>query len=268
MGGYPVRNTPLPVSLPIWQELLVGVEILYLKISPLYWGYGIPEGDGSAVVVVPAFLGSDRYLTELCSWLRRIGYRPYSSGIRVNAECPNLLIRRHVADAIKKAYRDTGRRKVHLIGHSLGGLIARAAAAQAPNHVASVITLGAPLGGLSVHSAIEQMARSVRKEILERNGPDVLPACYTPACTCSFVESLALSDLGPVRQTAVYTKTDGILDWRVSRTGDPAIDVEVSTTHLGLVFSPLAYEAIANRLFAARVPERKARRGKPTRRAA
>jgi len=51
-----------------------------------------------------------------------------------------------------------------------------------------------------------------------------------------------------VRQTAIYTKTDGILNWKVCRTGDPEVDVEVSSTHIGMVFSPLVYGIVAKRL--------------------
>src|SRR5271167_3936355 len=88
------------VPLPIWQELLAGVEMAFLRISPVFWGYGIPHGDGSAVVLVPGFMGTDLYLTQLHTWLRRIGYKPSSSGIAWNAECPNLLIRMHLNETI------------------------------------------------------------------------------------------------------------------------------------------------------------------------
>src|SRR3954447_24922015 len=108
------------VPLPIWQELLVGVEMVYLRISPVYWGYGVPHGDGAAVVVIPGFLGTDLYLMEFRAWLRRVGYTPYFSNIGINAECPNLLIGEKLKDTIQQAYKD-GRRKVHLVGHSLGG---------------------------------------------------------------------------------------------------------------------------------------------------
>jgi hypothetical protein len=54
-----------------------------------------------------------------------------------------------------------------------------------------------------------------------------------------------------VRQTAIYTTSDGIVDSTVCRTGDPAVDVEVTSTHLGLVFSPLVYPVIGRRLAAA-----------------
>jgi len=225
----------------------VGVEVAFLHVSPVFWGYGIPHGDGSGVVLVPGFMGTDLYLTQLRSWLRRIGYKPYFSGITRNAECPNLLIRQHVNEAIQEACKSTGK-KIHIVGHSLGGTIARAVASQMPDRIASVITLASPIRALTGHTAILKTAEAVRKQILERNGRGVLPDCYTARCTCSFLESLKQGFPKSVRQTAIYTKTDGILDWRTCRTGNPSVDFEVSATHIGLVVSPLAYSVIAQRL--------------------
>jgi triacylglycerol lipase len=241
----PIQNQSMP--LPIWQELMAGVEMAFLRVSPVFWGYGVPHGDGAAVVLIPGFLGTDFYLMQFRAWLQRIGYRPFYSGIQMNAECPNLLIRRHVHESIQAAWKST-RRKIHIIGHSLGGSIALSAAAQNPNRVASVITLGAPLRAVVGHRAIIRTAEVVRKQILERNGNGVLPNCYTGACTCDFLESLQGQLPKSVRQTAIFTKTDGILDWHVCQTGDPSIDCEVSATHIGLVFSPIVYSLVAQRL--------------------
>jgi pimeloyl-ACP methyl ester carboxylesterase len=199
------------------------------------------------VVVVPGFLGTDFYLGAFRSWLRRIGYHTYYSGIGLNAECPNLLIGQRLNAAVQKAYRATGK-KVHLIGHSLGGTIARSAASQMSDRVASVITLGSPLCGLSCHPSILQTADLVREQILARHGDGVLPECYTGACTCDFVEALSGRIPKSVMQTAVYTRSDGIVDWRVCKTDNPDIDFEVSATHIGLVFSPLVYSIVAERL--------------------
>jgi len=242
-----IRKQYEAVALPIWQELLAGVEMLYLRVSPVYWGYGVPQGDGSAVVVVPGFLLNDLYLTEFRAWLRRIGYRPYGSGIGINAECPNLLIKQHLIDTVEKAYAETGR-KVHMVGHSLGGVLARAVASQMPERVASVITLAAPFRGVSIHPMILRAVNLVRGQIHERNGEGVLPSCYTGACTCRFLESLVLKLPRSVRRTAVYTKTDGIVDWKVCRTGRRANDFEVMGTHIGLVFNPIVYDLVARRL--------------------
>jgi len=238
-----------PARFPVWQEWLAGVELAFLQISPVYWGFGIPHGDGSAVVLVPGFLGTDLYLTQLAVWLRRIGYKAFYSGITLNADCPNLLIRRNLSDAIARASRES-RGKIHLIGHSLGGTLARAAAAQMPERIASVITLGAPIRGLAARASVLSAAELVRKHILKRRGRGVLPNCYTATCSCEFFTSLRKEFPESVRQTAVYTKSDGILDWRVCRTGNPSVDVEVSATHIGMVFSPIVYSVLAHRLAA------------------
>lgn len=234
-------------ELPVWHEWVAGVELAFLQVSPVYWGFGVPHGDGSAVVLVPGFLGTDLYLTQFALWLRRIGYQAFYSGITINADCPNLLIRRNLYDAVQQANKST-QGKIHLIGHSLGGALARSAAAQMPEHVASVITLGAPIKGLAARESVMSAAELVRKQILERHGRGVLPNCYTARCTCDFVASLRGELPKSVRQTAIYTKSDGILDWRVCRTGDPKVDVEVSATHIGMAFSPIVYSAVAHRL--------------------
>jgi pimeloyl-ACP methyl ester carboxylesterase len=243
----PRDKEPEVARMPVWQEWLAGVELAFLHVSPVYWGYGVPHGDGSAVVLVPGFLGTDLYLTQFAIWLRRIGYKAFYSGIRLNADCPNLLIKRNLQDAIQQANEET-RGKIHIIGHSLGGSLARAAAAQMPGRVASVITLGAPIRGIGARASVMAAAEVVRKQILERHGRSVMPACYTARCTCEFFESLKKQFPKSVKQTAIYTKTDGILDWRVCQTGDPGVDVEVSATHIGMVFSPLVYSVVAHRL--------------------
>ncbi len=235
------------VPLPIWQELLVGVEMVYLRVSPVYWGFGVPRGDGAGVVVIPGFLGTDLYLTEFRAWLNRIGYRSFFSGIGLNAECPNLLIEQRLRETIQNAVKATGR-KVHLIGHSLGGVLARAAASQMPDRIASVISMGSPFRGVAAHPSILRAAELVRDQILERHGQDVLPSCYTGACTCAFLESLTERLPKSIAQTAIYTKTDGIVDWRVCLTGRKDVDFEVSATHIGLVFNPIVYTVVAHRL--------------------
>ncbi len=243
----PVREHEADHDLAIWKEALFGAELLLLHASPVYYGLGVPHGNGAAVVVIPGFLGSDVYVAHLNSWLNRIGYRACLSDIGVNAECPNLLIRYRLANAIKRARRHC-RGKVHLIGHSLGGIIARAAAAQMPDQIASVTTLGAPIRGTVLHRSVVEATNIVRRHILDQHGEQVDPNCYTPSCTCDFVNSLKGEFPDSVAQTAIYTRDDGIVNWRYCRTGDSSCDFEVSGTHVGLVFNPSVYTIIADRL--------------------
>jgi len=245
--GSRIYEHEAEADIPIWKEVLFGAELLLLHASPVYYGLGIPRGDNSAVVVIPGFLGTDLYVTHLHAWLERIGYRAYLSGIGLNAECPNLLIRYRLAATITKAVEETGR-KVHLIGHSLGGIIARAVATQRPRDVASVITLAAPIRGTVMHPSIVRAAKVVRSQILSQHGAGVLPDCYTPRCTCDFLSSLRCTVPASIAETAIYTKDDGIVDWRYCRTGDSDVDFEVPGTHVGLVFNPAVYTIIAERL--------------------
>jgi len=241
---YPEADTSL------WTEALFGAEILILHATPVYYGLGVPRGDGSAVVIIPGFLGTDLYLTELHAWLGRIGYRPYFSGIGINAECPNLLIQRRLNQTIDKALAETGR-KIHLIGHSLGGVIARSLAGQRPKDVASVTTLAAPIRGTVANRAVLHAAEAVRLRILEEHGGGVLPDCYTGRCTCNFLDSLRRKVPDSMVETAIYTRHDGLVDWRYCMTMNPDVDVEVPGTHIGMAFNPAAYAVVAERLASA-----------------
>ena len=234
-------------DLPILGEVLFAAELVLLHAAPLYYGLGIPHGDNSAVVLIPAFLCPDAYLAPLHNWLARIGYEPFFSRIGFNTECPNLLIRRQLNETIEKALAKSGRR-VHLIGHSLGGIIARSIAAQRPADIASVITLGAPFRGTVAHSSILRAAKVVRRRILVKHGTDVLPQCYTGHCTCDFLDSLRHSIPDAVEETAIYSEGDGVVDWRYCKTDRPEADCLVSGTHIGLVYNASVYDIIAQRL--------------------
>lgn len=238
---HPEANTSL------WTEALFGAEVLLLHATPVYYGFGVPHGDGSGVIIIPGFLGTDLYLTELHGWLARIGYRPYFSGIGINAECPNLLIQRGLAATIQKARAETGR-KIHLIGHSLGGVIARALAGQRPKDVASVTTLASPIRGTVANRTILHLAEAVRLEIHREHGGSVLPSCYTGQCTCNFINCLRRDVPRSMLQTAIYTRHDGIVDWRYCITKEPDSDFEVPGTHIGMAFNPAAYSIVADRL--------------------
>ena len=122
----------------------MSVEFARLAVDPIFFGCGVPRGDGHPVVVVPGFLGSDNYLLTLRGWLRRVGYEPVTSGLgRNTGELAPLIDL--VAERLEDAVHAHGAR-ASLIGHSLGGVIARAVARDNPTAVRQVITMGSPLG--------------------------------------------------------------------------------------------------------------------------
>lgn len=240
------------MALPLWREALVGMDWLALRASPVYRGVGVPHGDGSAVVLIPGFLGSDQYLGDMFSWLRRVGYQPYMSGIGRNAACPNFLSSK-LAETVTSAYLET-RRPVHLVGHSLGGTLARNVAVRQPHLVASLITMASPLRSVRVHPMVLGAASVVRRRV--RMDKDVEPDCYSGVCSCDFLKSLDRPVRKSVTQAAIYTKGDGVIDWRCCVNDDPATDLEVQGTHVGLVFNAQVYRHVANVLAASDARQR------------
>jgi len=242
-----IPHEEISSPLPIFAEPFALLELATLRLAPVYYGMGVPAGDGTAVVLVPGFLGLDLSLFELHAWLSRVGYRPYFSGMGFAADCPNLLAQQ-LAETIERAYAETGRR-VHLVGHSLGGVFARSAAVRMRDRIASVTTLGTPFRGLVVHGFVLALAKLVRHEI-RKSYPNPREWCATSRCSCDFGRSLRRTWPRAVAQMAIYSRDDGIVDWRYCLTGDPKVDVEVGGTHLGLIFNPNTYLHIAERLAA------------------
>lgn len=239
-----------PAAVPIWREALVGLDWASLRGSPLLYGRGVPRGDGSAVVVVPGFLFSDWYLFELRAWLRRIGYQAKTSRIGRNADCPDVLCGRLLATV--EAARAATARRVHLVGHSLGGTLARSLAARRPELIASVTTLGSPFRGIRAHPLVLRASSRVRAAVLERRGAYTRPACFTGYCPCDTVTGLERTFPPSVPQLAIYTRRDGIVDWRYCVNDDPRTNVEVGGTHLGLVVNAAVYRLVAAHLAGAR----------------
>ncbi len=240
----------IPTPVPILCESYALLELATLRMSPVYYGIGVPPGDAAAVVIIPGFLGIDLILFELHAWLGRVGYRPYFSGMGLAAECPDVLSQ-NLMSTIERAYVETNRR-VHLIGHSLGGIFARSVTIRMPHRIASVTTLGSPFRGLVVHPLVLKLAGLVRQRIRTRH-PNPPQGCATSRCACAFGRSLRHKWPRSVAQTAIYTRDDGIVDWRYCLTGDPSVDIEVGGTHIGLLFNSTTYLRIAERLAASRM---------------
>jgi thioesterase domain-containing protein len=84
----------------------------------------VAQGAGDPVVLVPGFLLRGRYLWPMQRWLLRLGYRAQIAGIGVNADCIDVMTDRLLRVVAGVSEEANG--PVHLVGHSLGGLLARA----------------------------------------------------------------------------------------------------------------------------------------------
>lgn len=235
-----------PFEVPLWMESLVGIDWLLLHISPLYYGFGVERGDGSPVILVPGFLASDFYLYDLYFWLRRIGYTPYLSNIGWNADCLNTLVNK-LSTTIEQAHAATGK-KVHLIGHSMGGVLSRSAAYQHTDLVASVVTMGSPFRGVKSHPFVLEMGEKIRRRIFIKHDENHPPYCYTGYCDCVAVESMQKVLPDTIKKTAIYSKTDGVVHWKNCIYRDDRKNFEVTGTHIGMAFNYQVYKLIGERL--------------------
>lgn len=242
---YSLTHEAEPVYVPLWREVLTGIDMARLRVSPVYYGIGVQRGDGSAVITIPGFMGSDLYQSEFRFWLRRIGYRPYASRIGRNINCLQKSGEKLIA-TIEKAHRDTGRR-VHVIGHSLGGLLGRSASSLRPDLIASVTTLGSPIRAINAHPAVIEMSDLVRDTIQLRHTtrPDGNADCFSGKCSCPIVQMAREPNLQGIPVFAIHTKTDGVVHWEVCIDDEAVENVEVQGTHCGLAFNPQVFTHLA-----------------------
>jgi triacylglycerol lipase len=232
-----------PVAETRWQ-----LELARLLVDPVLRGQGVERGDGRPVVLMPGFLAGDQTLLVLAGWLWRIGYRPSTCGFVANVRCSDRAVER-VERRVEQLHRRHGRR-VALVGHSRGGHYARALGHRRPDLVSHAVSLGAGLRQMLAISYPTEAAVAVARGAQRRIGGARSPHCLTEGCDCAFARDFA----GPfptdrVRLTSIYSKGDGVVRWRSTLAPD-ADCVEVSGSHVGLIFNRKTYRALSAALAA------------------
>jgi triacylglycerol lipase len=240
-----------PAVAPRWwghplHEVRWSLEAARLLADPVFYGRGVPRGDGRPVLLLPGFLAGDYTLLPLASWLRRIGYRPSVAGFVANIGCSEEALQR-VAERAAALHRRHGRRMA-VVGHSRGGHFARALAVRHPELVAHAISLGGGLTDQMDISAPTQAAvaavRAVHRHTTDRRARH---GCLSMDCACAFGADYRAPMPDGVRLTSIYSREDGVVRWRSCAAPD-ATCVEVTGSHVGLVFNRKVYRALADAL--------------------
>jgi hypothetical protein len=200
-----------------------------------------PRGDGHPVLFLPGFIGSDASTTPLRAYFKLLGYDVHGWGLGRNfggvARMRGPLLQR-----LAEVYERTGRR-VSVVGWSLGGVYARLLAVEAPALVRSVITLGSPFSRHPRATNVSELYHTITGE-----GPTE--------------EEIELEMLRPhefdkvghdieVPTTSIYSKLDGVVDWRSSllRPNGWTENVEVfGASHVGLGVNAAVLWIAADRL--------------------
>jgi len=192
------------------------------------------HGDGHAVLALPGFLAGDMSTLLMRRYLHALGY--HAEGWELGRNIGGFYRMREALRArLTRLSNDTGG-KVSLVGWSLGGVFARDLALNMPEAVRSVITLGAPFA----RDLQASNARRLYEQVTGEKTGDAHAEDLT-----------ALGGDLPVPATSIYTKLDGVVNWRcsVGREGPLSENIEILlASHIGLGGNPAALWAIADRL--------------------
>ena len=202
-----------------------------LLLSPLLMR--APRGDGHPVLTLPGFLAGDLSMAPMRRYLSELGYDCYAWRIGRNTGGISRM-RAALRDRLAEIYTSTSR-KVSLVGWSLGGVYARDLALQAPEMVRYVVTLGSPFANDVRATNATRLYEALSGEAVEDN---------------SELRQAISGDL-PVPTTSIYSRTDGIVNWRTCllRPSATAENIEVHlASHVGLGVNPAALWAVADRL--------------------
>jgi len=197
----------------------------------------LPKGDGHTVMVLPGFMAGDYSTIALRYFLKQWKYDAqgwklgFNFGLNKRRDLETLM-----AKQLKQHYART-RRKVSLIGWSLGGVFARELARENPEMVRSVICLGSPIGGAPQGTVTGGLYELITQTDFESE---------------ELIEKIkrARQAVPNVPCTSIYSKTDGIVSWTIAREQESEIaeNIEIESAHCGFGVNPAVMFALADRL--------------------
>lgn len=212
-------------------------------------------GNGQRVICVPGFGGGDAYTF----WLRRflnqngfqaegwnlgtnrggegllgdIDYHPITDAYKNGPELDVPRLAMLLREQVRQRSEATGE-KFALVGHSLGGYLAREVARQLPEHVSQLITFGSPVYGGPKYTAAGR--------VFLRRGVDM-----------DWIEAIINEReqlLIKVPITTIVSPSDAIVGYQaaIDRTQPHAKLVEIDANHMGMAFNPSIWNIVLNEL--------------------
>tara|TARA_Y100000385_G_C13047922_1_gene618345 strand:- start:369 stop:1121 length:753 start_codon:yes stop_codon:yes gene_type:complete len=182
------------------------------------------------VLVIPGFMGSDTSTLLLRRYLSKKGFQVF--GWELGRNLANLKDIKRIQEKVNELY-EFYNKPVILIGWSLGGVYARHITKNNPIKTAQLITLGSPYMGVSepnrAHLTFKLVKWGRGFNDHERKWISTLPH--------------------PVKvpSTAIYSKLDGIVSWKVCHEANCGLthnNIEVTCGHFGMGTSKDVFIAV------------------------
>jgi triacylglycerol lipase len=242
-----MANAFSELSSVMMREMLTMVDLGALLADPVFYGIGVPRGDGMPVVVIPGLFGNDLYLQPLRRWLGCVGYSPVCSTLEFNAGCMQRL-REQIHQQIMRRMEGNPR-PIALIGHSRGGVIAWALASQLQENVSHLVLLGSPVASFRASVAsgnpyapagtVGRMLMRISEELREILDPD----CNYPNCGCALVNDVR-SHLNARTAILSIHGSDDLVVRETAQSISDGQNVLVKASHVGLVYNAQVYRAL------------------------
>jgi hypothetical protein len=214
-------------------------EYTTLQLSWPSLKHKMPEGDGHPVLFFPGFMTADNFTAPLRNCAEEKGYKTYGWDNGVNLGFDEATAQ-HLKKRLRQVFDENDGKKVTLVGHSLGGVYARELAREFPDMVRGVITLGTPFGMMDdPESATSKQLTRIYKffnpQSVDEGHDDIRERGLTPP---------------PVPTTSLYSRDDGIVDWKgaLNPAAPQTENVEVYGSHLGMTCNPMTVAAVLDRL--------------------
>ncbi|MFC5499991.1 esterase/lipase family protein [Caenimonas terrae] len=194
-------------------------------------------GQGQPVIVFPVLGGGPDSTAPLRSLLDEAGFTSYDWGMGVDTGPRDRNLNRWLRELEEKVIdvAETEGSSVSLLGWSLSGIYARELAKRTNPLVRQVITLGTPF-----NTSAEGHQQCPLIKVLEGGYGNLAVNLRH-----------RLSQSPPVPCTSIYSRTDGLVPWRlcVEKESAQSENIEVDgATHRGLPAHPKVLEAITHRL--------------------
>ena len=204
--------------------------------AALPWLRSAPRGEPHPVLVLPGLLASDVSTRVLRTFLSRLGYPVVGWALGRNRG-PTQEVVDELPRLVTRLVHEHGA-PVSIVGWSLGGIYARRLAVRTPRQVRQVISLGSPFS-LAGRRADGSPGARVYERYSSRHADRRISAGRRP-----------LARPLPVPSTAVYSRSDGVVDWRSCRQepGPISENVAVRSSHLGMGHDPAVLWLVADRL--------------------
>lgn len=214
------------------------------------YAHPAPVRDEEPVLLVPGFMAGDGSLGLMRRALQQQGLRTYRSHIHANVGCTL-----NAAEQMEMRLESIAQRrgsKVRIVGHSLGGMLARGVAARRPDLVSGLVTMGSPMLAPGAHHVTLSASVALLVRLSRAGFSGVMSEdCVAGACARESFEQGRAPLADSVAFTAIYSRRDGIVDWRACI--DPlATPLEVRASHLGMAIDPRAIAAVVQALSSVR----------------